>query len=125
MSTTHTIFICSNSEIVGNSFAGLDNEHASEEITREFVDAAKKVILASSLDVDYEIDSHFSNWQGGKHYVLGAKIGGQVYGYGCGNVCTHEIDPSEELKKLVDAASDAGIAAAKKHAELCEAEDQD
>ena len=125
MSTTHTIYICSNSEIVGDSFAGLDDASISAATTSEFVDAAKKAILESSLDVDYELDSNFSRWNGGKHDGAGQVIDGKVYGYRCGNVCTHAVNPSDELKRLIDDASDAGIAAATAYAEKCDAEDQD
>ena len=99
------IYVCGNHECLANyedAEAFGDDIDAAVSAVCSFIDGAE------SIDdrVDSVVDRHFSNWNGGKFYQAGSKIGETQFGYKCGHIATLVRDPSPELISLIDRAAD-------------------
>lgn len=102
----HTIIICGNDEELTNgNFLSLGDDFRDE--AAEIVRAGASVVLNAKHDVDYEIESNFTAWNGGYCYTVGNTIRGTVFGYGCGHAVTQSRNPPKWLTKLIDKVSDA------------------
>lgn len=101
----YMIAICGNAETVTSGYflKGYDMDDEAAWI----VQAGAAMIRESRHNVDHEIKSFFSDWNGGKYFTAGTVINGHEYGYACGNVATLEVDPPQWLKDLIDQASEA------------------
>ena len=107
----HTIIICSNDETICDGHVDHLAEAWGSEISAAYVMAAAEVIDAARYDekdVDYETESFFAHWHGGKHTKVDVVLGGVTYGYGIGLVVCHTEDCPQWIKDLCDKAEAAG-----------------
>lgn len=84
-------FINGNTEIL----TGMTGEDC-DDVALEAVEAAVRIF--EDAGVEYEVDSDYSSWRGGRHYQF-AKMK-------VGHVCTWD-DPDEDDVVLLDAAGNA------------------
>lgn len=109
---TYQLVICGDTESICDGYTDDRTSAWREEIAREFVGAAGRVIddaATGGADVDYRVDSFFANWHGGKHTMF--RVCGEPWGYTAGLVVCHAKHTPHAIADLCEAAYKAGAAA--------------
>lgn len=102
MSDRTTIYVCANHETLADGIID-DRQFYSDSINEAISDVCRWI---DDQGCDSKCEGYFADWHGGKFYRAGETIGADVYGHKNGGVCVLAKNPSNELKAIVDAASD-------------------
>jgi len=107
----YTVYVCTNAEIVCSGCVDDRTAAWEDEIRDAFRDAAYGVLADSpeyhaAHRFDFEPDGNFAAWNGGRHDKT------RDWGYNAGLVsCTSHQHVPDWLRRLMDRASQAGMAA--------------
>lgn len=115
----YKLIICGNAETICDGYTDDRSSAWSEEIAAAYVEAAAEVIRRADGDVDYEVDSFFPHWHGGKHTIF--RVAGKPWGYSAGGVVCHEEVCPQWVCDLCDAAEAAGVKAVEEYVATLEA----
>jgi len=119
----YNITICSNDETICEGYTDELTEAWTAEIAAAYVYAAIQAICTSEAGrgAEFDTDSNFSNWHGGRHHRAACIFAGIQFGYKIGLIVTHEENPAQWLRDLCDKANQAGADARYKAVEEYEA----
>jgi len=99
----YKLVVCGNTETILDDYNVGPYE---DDIATEMCNAAADVIRESGF-ADYQTESFFSDWHGGKHHKCGGKVAGETRGYSAGWVVCHERYVPQKVKDLCDNACEA------------------